>query len=374
MPKPKKKHTRIIGGTVKFLSLCPKGANRIQAVYKSEDGDEEICIATVAKDMTEQGEITAIVYAPEFRDSQGDIASADAIKSMQREFAKTGGNIDINHNEVSYDKDDVFVAENFIVDKGDSRFADLKDYDGNQVDVDGSWAVVLKVDNPELRKLYREGGWQGISLGGLVVKTQETDKEADQSTDSVFKEFVSKFTNWLKTDKSNEEPDMNDEQIIARIDEAVAKALKGLTVENGVKTGESEIKNRYTDGVDNPTMASVREELEANAAKSAEGAKEDAVAIPELEVAKAYTLAKRIYDLAHKVDADDPDAVNAFLAKKARIEADKEDEKSMLWRSAMKTCQTAVKKEVKKAEQDDVPKGDKQLLEIVAKRFPDKKD
>jgi hypothetical protein len=44
--------------------------------------------------------------------------------------------------------------------------ARFKDRAGSKVDVTGGWAVVIKIENEELRKKYRTGEWDGVSMAG----------------------------------------------------------------------------------------------------------------------------------------------------------------------------------------------------------------
>jgi len=165
---------RIKKARIKHISLVPRGANQLPVIYKSDD---DIRFATIIKDNIEEGELTAIVYAPETRDSQGDIASAEVIKEMAHDFAKNGEGIDIRHDGQTVDKDKAYVAESFIVQKDDERFSDTRDYDGNPVDVTGAWATVIKIDDESLRQEYRDGKWNGVSMGGTaVVEAEKTGK------------------------------------------------------------------------------------------------------------------------------------------------------------------------------------------------------
>jgi len=166
---------RIKKARIDFISLVPRGANQLPVLYKSDES--RIAIQTLFKGDIDHGEVTAIVYAPEKRDSQGDIASADVIKEMAADFLRRGGEIDIRHNGKALSKEDVYIAESFIVQKGDARFADMKDYSGDPVgDMTGSWAVVLKIENEQLRDLYREGKWEGVSMAG-PAEVDFTEKE-----------------------------------------------------------------------------------------------------------------------------------------------------------------------------------------------------
>jgi len=173
---------RIKRASISTISLVPKGANQIPVLYKSDDN--HIQFDTIIKDnLVEKGELVAIVYAPEMRDSQGDIASASVIKEMAYEFAKNGlGSIDLQHDGKDISKEDAFVAESFIVEKGDGRFSEVADYSGNIIkDLTGAWAVVIKIENEDLKKLYKEGKWNGVSMYGSaeVVETEKSDDDLE---------------------------------------------------------------------------------------------------------------------------------------------------------------------------------------------------
>jgi hypothetical protein len=136
-------------------------------VYKADEGKAEFhTIVKAADNFDERGELLAVVYAPETVDKQGDIASAEVIRDMAHEFQRSGGQIDMRHDLKPVSKAQAFVAENFIIQKGDERFNDFKDYDGKLVNVVGGWGVMIKVEDPALRKLYRDGGWNGVSMYG----------------------------------------------------------------------------------------------------------------------------------------------------------------------------------------------------------------
>lgn len=177
---------RITKARIKHISLCPKGANKFPVLYKADTNTVELSCLTKAMELfDEKGEILACVYAPEVRDSQGDIASAEVIRDAMHNFAKSGQGIDIIHDGKTLSKDDAFVAESFEIRKDDSRFAGWKDYDGNVVDVSGGWGVVMKIEDKELRKLYRDGEWNGISMGG--TGTVEVGKVEDDTADKIIR-------------------------------------------------------------------------------------------------------------------------------------------------------------------------------------------
>lgn len=170
---------RIKKARITFISLVPKGANQIPVIYKSDEGgDQTFEFSPIVKADMDKGEITAIVYAPELRDSQGHIASAEVIKQMAHDALGMGLKLDIRHDLKPVSPERASIAESFIVQKGDSRFVGLKNSEGKEFDAEGSWAVVIKIHDPQLRADYREGKWEGVSMfgkGDLAIEKQDND-------------------------------------------------------------------------------------------------------------------------------------------------------------------------------------------------------
>lgn len=170
---------------ISFLSLCPRGANELPGLYKSE-GTEWAVLTKQPTDFDEKGQLTSLVYVPNREDSQGHLADSAVIEKMAHSFMEEGAQVDLVHNRRPLKKEQAYIAESFIVQEGDPRFADQKDAKGNPVDATGGWAVVTQINDPALRKAYREGNWDGVSLfsyGG------DYEFEAEES---VSKEFVKK--------------------------------------------------------------------------------------------------------------------------------------------------------------------------------------
>lgn len=177
---------------VKFVSLVKRGANRLPVMYKAEDGGMDLEVLAVKNDGADKGEILAVVYAKGLRDSQGDIVlKEDVIDGMMETFAKNGMALDIHHDEKKLTSDKAFVKETFKVQKGDARFAGMKDYAGNEVDVTGAWAVSIKIEDPELRAAYAKGELNGVSFGGRAkVEVEKSDDEAG---------LIARMVEFLKT-------------------------------------------------------------------------------------------------------------------------------------------------------------------------------
>lgn len=221
---------RIKKANISFISLVPAGANKLPAIYKADGSVEVSTLIQAAKDFDEQGELTAVVYAPNLRDSQGDIADESVVKQMAYDFIANGGKVDIRHDGKPVGPEKARVAQTFLVQKSDERFHGWKDRDGNAVDLTGAWATVIKIDDPELRKKYRSGEWAGVSMGGTAIVEQEkSDLESllkallskmnppnpnqkDEAMDkaelqAMFKEFTTELVKALKPEPKKNEPE-----------------------------------------------------------------------------------------------------------------------------------------------------------------------
>lgn len=207
---------RIKSAKITFISLVPRGANQLPVLYKSEDQTAKFDCLVKDDRFAEHGELTAVVYAPETVDSQGDIASAEVIKQMAHEYVRGMGAVDVRHNTQALPREKVTVVESFIIQKGDERFAAMKDYSGRPVDATGGWGVVIKVDDPELRRLYREGHWNGVSMFGPAI-VEPISKSAESIADALAKRLAAGTTN-------TKEADMD----IKELEAALAKANGSL--------------------------------------------------------------------------------------------------------------------------------------------------
>ncbi len=177
---------RIRKAQIRFVSLVPKGANRLAPIYKADGSLELQSLVKAGTKFDEDGELLSVVYAPELRDSQGDIADAEVVKAMAYDFIANGAAVDVNHDGKPLPREKARVAETFIVQKSDVRFHGWKDDQNRDTDLTGSWATVIKIDDPDLRKKYRSGEWSGVSMGGTaVVEAEKSLTSTPSDTDTM---------------------------------------------------------------------------------------------------------------------------------------------------------------------------------------------
>lgn len=334
MAKEKSKVKRkILKGYVEFLSLCPKGANTIQTVYKADDGtNKNISFAAITKDLTEQGELIACVYSPDLVDSQGDTASAKVIKQMAYDFAHSGVGIDIRHDNKAISAEEAFVAESFIIQKGDPRFAGIKNYDGKVVDVTDGWGVVIKIEDEKLKTLYRSGEWGGISMGGLVL-TEDIEKE-----DGAILKALKSIQDYLSGKNTNKQNDMeinmdkkelaellleNNKQLVAAFKEAM-KPAEETAEQKTARLAKEEAEKKVTKGMGYPKPI-----LKENATE---------------EEMDRFAKETEIYELSLCVDRTDVKSVREFqkMAKEIAAETtgnEKTKEKENVYGSFFKSNQ-----------------------------------
>lgn len=292
MAKTKTLKRRIKKAKIQFISLCPKGMNTIETVYKAE-GEEEskVVLSTLTKDMTEQGILIAVVYAPDMVDGEGDTASAKVIKDFAYDFAAHGSGVDIRHNEEKLG-DQAFVAESFIIQKGDPRFEDMKDYEGSLVDVTGGWGVVIKIQSEELRKQYRNNQWAGVSMGGLM-QVEEVGKEyklLNKFMDLIYNKKEAKIT-----EKSMDPKEL--QKMVQKTVEASIEEIKKSLSETKTKKEDKKKKEIKGMGYVAPVL-------------------KDGATDEEIEQHKKNLT---IFEISKAVDRGDIDSVSKFMALKQDI-------------------------------------------------------
>ena len=101
--------------------------------------------------------IKACVIANGITDSQGDTLQTTDIKKIFTSF-NNQDNFELNHNNIPIKE--VSLIENYI-NATDEKI-------GNLIVPRGSWLVVIRVDNPEIKKLILNNEIQGISLYNYV--------------------------------------------------------------------------------------------------------------------------------------------------------------------------------------------------------------
>lgn len=157
-----------------------------------------------------------VVYAPDQADSQGDHADAETIRQASYEFMRKQrtDQVDVQH---SFDEADAFVAESWIVQKGDAWFPDDP----------GAWAVAIQVRDPVLWARLKKGELTGLSLAGTAHR--QSDEPQETYTRKSLRAF---FASLLPlTEDSDMTEDQIKQQVKAALDEALPTALKAALPE-----------------------------------------------------------------------------------------------------------------------------------------------
>lgn len=168
---------------ITHISLVDRGANQRQIIWKAAgetDAAERLRHAEVRKVDDEKRMVYGVVYAPDDEDTDGDQATAAEIEKAAHRFMKAARtqNVDQQHDLVV---DEGFVAESYIVRKGDAHFPD---------DV-GAWAVGIKVEDEETWEQVKKGEIAGISMYGTATKT-DVEKRRDREPASDDRNLIKK--------------------------------------------------------------------------------------------------------------------------------------------------------------------------------------
>jgi len=190
--------TQLTNLQITHISLVPAGANKKTLIFKSQDqkndrdchtrsrcndGSEEWSLSrdlAVLKTDKKENVVYSIVYSPDEVDTDGEYADSETIKKAAYGFMKQNQNrnIDTNHN---FKNEDAYVAQSWLVKKGDPTFPDEKA---------GSWAVAIKIDSKPLQQALKSGKLKGISMAGYAGK-----KEGQSFDKSLLVKTLAKFFN-----------------------------------------------------------------------------------------------------------------------------------------------------------------------------------
>lgn len=209
---------------ITHISLVKAGANKKNIIYKSSDAQTNYEKDVVfAKRDDEKGIVYGIVYSPGEVDTQGDFADAAEIEKAAYAFMKglNGGNVDRDHN---FKPDGAYVAESWILRKGDALFPNEKE---------GSWAVAIKLESDELKDAVKKGEIAGLSMAGTGVREDMEKSESKNGiADAITKGFnalFEKFTNQKGENMNKNDVPNQDAQIKKALEEGFKKMDESLS-------------------------------------------------------------------------------------------------------------------------------------------------
>ena len=178
---------RLTNLQVEFISLVEAPANGKSLILKN--GELEARVFQLLKTDDELQVAYGLVYAPEEVDAQDDIADSATIRRAAYEFMRKRRTdaVDVEHG---FSAINAFVAESWIVQKGDPMFSEL-----------GAWAVGVRVDDIDIWRRLKKGELTGLSLAGIAQRTSAepqpsyTEKDAGDKAPNWFTNFIKSITN-----------------------------------------------------------------------------------------------------------------------------------------------------------------------------------
>jgi hypothetical protein len=105
--------------------------------------------------------VYAEVYLPDTPDAHGHQMTREEIEKMAHNFMKNARTtqIDLNHdNNTDYG---CFMVESFIARDGDPDYAP------------GAWVAAVKVENPDVWRMIKDGDITGFSFEGMAYVVEE---------------------------------------------------------------------------------------------------------------------------------------------------------------------------------------------------------
>jgi len=210
---------KILRADIAMVSLCRRGMNRLKTLYKGADGVRIDAMVKATDAFDERGELLAVVAVPGLTDAEDDVwVDEDAVRKAAHSFMRAGAELDVQHNGKPLSKGEAYVAESFVIQKGDPRFAGWETYEGDKVDVAGGWGMLVRVEDEALRKGYRAGEWDGVSLFAPEARVEPIEKAEDDLAAKVRAELV----------KAGITQDEDDDVTIEEIKKALAEDREAM--------------------------------------------------------------------------------------------------------------------------------------------------
>lgn len=226
---------KIKRATITTIALCKRPKNGLRTVLKADGAFE---LATISK-ASAKDELLAVVYAPGRVDMDDEFADAEVIKAMAHSYVRDHRKLDIEHDGKVLTEDQAFLAESFIIAKGDERFSNWKDHDGEDVgDLTGAWGVVIKLVDKTLQKAAEDGDLDGVSMFGTAALEPVSTKAASK-----------RVADRLGAAKNNQEDteELMDKELLKGLFEGLATTLtKALEPVTTLAKAQADAANKET--------------------------------------------------------------------------------------------------------------------------------
>jgi hypothetical protein len=151
---------------INAISLVPKGKNNLPVFFPASNMIELKNLVLNSAD----GLLTVIVYDLGANLLDDCTVSPDVLGNMADEYLRSGAKLQKFHSGRAIRKQQAAVVESFIVEQGDPRFGNIRDYENKIIDVTGAWVLVIKLFDKNLQALYRGmDAWNGVCIFGEAV-------------------------------------------------------------------------------------------------------------------------------------------------------------------------------------------------------------
>lgn len=155
---------RLTALMVTEISLVKRPANRRGVILRTEAPHQNHHFFDLTKADARWQRLYGIVYAPNEVDTQGDWADAETIRRAADDFMRSGRQNQIDREHDFEVVEAAFVAESWLTKAGDPLFPE---------DPEGTWAVGVQIDDPDLWAEIEAGAIAGLSLAGMATLSPE---------------------------------------------------------------------------------------------------------------------------------------------------------------------------------------------------------
>jgi hypothetical protein len=157
---------------IRSISLMPHAKNNLPVFFPASNMIELKNVVLNSAD----GLLTVIVYDLEVGIIKDCSVAPDVAYNMAHDYLRSGAKLERFHSGRAIRKSQAAVVESYVVQQGDPRFRNIRDYENQLIDVTGAWVVVIKLFDKNLKALYRGmQAWNGVSIFGEASIKEEPE-------------------------------------------------------------------------------------------------------------------------------------------------------------------------------------------------------
>lgn len=163
----------ITSARILFVSLVPDRKNRLPVFFQHQEIFELKTLMLKSRPRL----LKVVIFSPEPDPSIGYYLDETFLEKTAHAYLRDGAKLEFRCNGQELTRDRAAVVESFMIQPGDRRFLDLKDYTNRYVESENAWALFIELFDSRLQNLFfGPQSWSGISVFAEAVSEPASER------------------------------------------------------------------------------------------------------------------------------------------------------------------------------------------------------